>query len=422
MGIRGSLMQVMRALLVACIAGMGPPLPAATPTAQPIDIPGEDLGTALLAFAAVTHQQIAFDYKLVARYKSTAVSGTYTAPEGLRALIGAAPFLIRATPSGVLTVAAKPAVPVVRDASAATGQSSIPSQNISPASAAPPPEVTVSARRARLQPRVFQFVARVSARDAGGGLARWQVPVCPNVTGLSKDEGEYVLLRISEIARAAGVPLAYEDCRRPNLFVWVTPDPKKLLEAMHRERREATFGDADPKVVDAFIAADRPAKVWYDSLVETADDARPIYGSMNGMVAQLSTGGGQLTNGRGAVPPTDTKGANTNDFERASRVTRAMVWAFSEVYIVVDAGRLPGITRRQFADYIAMVGLAEINPGAQLGDAPTILKLFDGAPQTALPAMSEWDQAFLRSLYAVDQTIKVQQGEIALDMVRDLVH
>ncbi len=291
-----------------------------------------------------------------------------------------------------------------------------------------PPQVTVSARRAQLQPRVFQFVRQVSGPVGAAGLARWQVPVCPNVTGLSKDEGEYVLVRISEIARAAGVPLAYEDCHRPNLFVWVTPDPKKLLNAMHKERPEVTFGEADPKVVNAFIAADRPAKTWYDSLMETADDARPIYGSMNGMVATIVMGSyGAVDNGKGTTPPPaqtmrDTKGGNTNDFERASRVTRTMVMAFTEVYIVVDAGRLPGITRRQFADYVAMVGLAEINPDAELGDTPTILKLFDGAPQAALPAMSDWDQAFLKSLYTVDQNIKVQQGQIALDMVRQIVH
>ncbi len=289
-------------------------------------------------------------------------------------------------------------------------------------------QVTVSARRAQLQPRIFVFVKQVSSLDPGGGLARWQEPVCPNVIGLSKDEGEYVLLRISEIARAAGVPLAGETCSHPNLFVWVTPDPQKLLKAMQRRRRQATFGDADPNVVDAFIAGPRPAKVWYDSLMETADGTRPIYGSMGGFTAQLNMGSKAATgNGLGtAAPPAqtgrDTKGANTTDFERASRVMRTMEWAFSKVYIVVDAGRLQGMTRRQLADYVGMVGLAEINPGAQLGDTPTILKLFDGAPQAALPGMSDWDQAFLKSLYTVDQNVKVQQGEIALDMVRQIVH
>ncbi len=294
------------------------------------------------------------------------------------------------------------------------------------------PRVTVSARRAEIQPRVFHFVSQVSALDGGGGLARWQVPVCPSVTGLSRVEGEFVLERLSEIARAAKVPLAAETCSHPNLFIWVTTDPTKLLEAMRRRRRQATFGDADPNIVDAFIAAPLAAKVWYDSLMETAGNVRPIYGSINGVVGGLLTGmkinqngeGTSLLGGSGIGTGNGSQGGSggvTTDFERASRVERTMVWAFSTVYVIVDQKRLQGVTRQQLADYAGMVGLAEINPGAQLGEAPTILKLFDGPPQAALPAMSDWDQSFLKSLYLVDQDVKVQQGEIALDMVREIV-
>src|SRR6202041_1281155 len=97
------------ALIMVGIASMARLVLAAGPDSHSIDIPVEDLGTALLKLAAVTHQQIAFDYKSVEGYKSTALSGTYTAAEGLHRLIGTAPFLIRATPSGVLTVATNPA-------------------------------------------------------------------------------------------------------------------------------------------------------------------------------------------------------------------------------------------------------------------------------------------------------------------------
>src|SRR5580700_2141312 len=91
------------------IAGLARLALAASPDTYLINIPVEDLGTALLTLATVTHQQIAFDYKSVAGYQSTALSGTYTVAEGLNVLIGAAPFLIRTTPSGVLTLAGKPA-------------------------------------------------------------------------------------------------------------------------------------------------------------------------------------------------------------------------------------------------------------------------------------------------------------------------
>jgi hypothetical protein len=67
-----------------------------------------------------------------------------------------------------------------------------------------------------------------------------------------------------------------------------------------------------------------------------------------------------------------------------------------------------------------MVGLAKLKAGARLGDAPTILKLFDGAPDVAPAGLTDWDQAFLKSLYATEQITRQQRGQIAREMVREI--
>jgi len=95
---------------------------------------------------------------------------------------------------------------------------------------------------------------------------------------------------------------------------------------------------------------------------------------------------------------------------------------FYRVFVIVDQTRLHGVTFGQLADYVAMVGLAKLKPGARLGDAPTILKLFNGAPRAAPPGMTDWDQAFLKSLYGTNQLAIGQSGQIARAMVRDIVH
>jgi hypothetical protein len=64
---------------------------------------------------------------------------------------------------------------------------------------------------------------------------------------------------------------------------------------------------------------------------------------------------------------------------------------------------LHGNTVGQLADYIAVVGLAEINLGRDLGDAPTILHLFRASGQSSDGGLSVWDQAFLKSLYDTPQ-------------------
>lgn len=405
-----------RACKALIVAGMARLVLAADPATQSIEIPAEDLGTALLTFASVTHQQIAFDYKLVEGYRSATLSGTYTVAAGLNALIGNAPFLIRTTPSGVLAVSARP-LPAAGIARAASGQSALPIEAAASAGKPAQDEVIISAQRAQLTPRVLAFVNGIAVPEQQEGLARWNVPVCPEVTGLPREDGEFILGRISEVAREAGVPLAGENCL-PNLFVFVTVEPKQLLKAMEQKHRAVTFGQATPNDIDAFIAAPRAARVWYDSALETADNLAPGHGFPPA---------GQITQGQGTGQPGGTQGGGlppnvTTDWERASRVARTRIWEFTYVYVVLDQGRLQGVTRGQIADYVAMVGLAQIKPGAQLADAPTILKLFDDAPQAALPHMSDWDHAFLKSLYLTQQSVKVQQGEIALEMVRQIAH
>lgn len=48
--------------------------------------------------------------------------------------------------------------------------------------------------------------------------------------------------------------------------------------------------------------------------------------------------------------------------------------------IVVDSNRMQGVNAGQLADYVAMVGLAEIRVDADTGPVPTILQLFRAPP------------------------------------------
>jgi hypothetical protein len=269
-----------------------------------------------------------------------------------------------------------------------------------------PAEVTVTANRAKLAPRVLKFVNQIAVRQNDEGLPRWQDPVCPLITGLPRPEGEFALGRISEIAIAAKVPLAGEHCR-PNLFIYVTPQPMQLLEAMANQKRNVTFGEATPTVVDEFIKTPRPVRVWYNTSMRTPEGTPPNQGLPN--AAQL-LGGSALA------------GAPIyNDLDRTSHILLSKTWSFSYVFVIVDQARLQAVSRGQFADYVAMVGLADIKPGAHLDDAQTILKLFDGAPQAAPDGLSDWDESFLKSLYATEQVSKTQRSEVANAIVRDVV-
>jgi hypothetical protein len=219
-------------------------------------------------------------------------------------------------------------------------------------------QTTDQSRRAELYPQVTNFLNEAAALEpivltprleypTLGTLPGWRDKVCPKVTGLPREDGEFVLARVVEIARAAGVRMDGPHCS-PNLYVFVTPQPTQLLTGM--ESSYEMFGPRGiPHLLDQFIATPRPVKVWYN-----------IYG---------------------AGPSVSFK------------------FAFTRVLVVVDQTRLQGVSRSQLADYIAMVGLAEIKPDAHLTEAPTILRLFAGAPQAAPAGLTDLDQAFLKSLY-----------------------
>jgi hypothetical protein len=273
------------------------------------------------------------------------------------------------------------------------------------AQGSPLDEVTVTASRAELAPRVSKFVNQIAVRQNDEGLPRWQDAVCPLITGLSRPEGEFMLGRISEIAHAANVPLAGEHCRA-NLFIFVTAQPTQLLQAMEQQKRSFTFGEATPTVIDEFIRTPHPVRVWYSTIMRTPEGIRPNQ--------DLPSAAQVLGTGLAGIKV-------YNDLDRTSHLLLSKIWSFSNVFVVVDQARLQAVTRGQLAAYVALVGLAQIKSGAHLDDAQTILKLFDGTPQEAPPGLSEWDQAFLKSLYATEQISKTQRSHIANSIVRDVL-
>jgi hypothetical protein len=261
------------------------------------------------------------------------------------------------------------------------------------------PEVVVSAQsqaqRAQLAARIVAFVNQVTTfadRDDAPGLAQWHEPVCPLVSGLPREKGEFMLARLSDIARAANVPLAGEHCR-PNLYVYMTARPKELLQSMEKRDFAFTFGvNALPSIVEEFIGTPRTVRVWYHINREDDSEVRPTGAGLSHLI----------------VGPVH--------------------YAFARILVIVDQRRLGAVSPGQVADYIGLVGLAQLKQGTSLNGTPTILGLFDGA-QPAMPnGMSDWDRAFLKALYETDVRTfhpfelrsKEQLDQIAQSMAREI--
>lgn len=246
--------------------------------------------------------------------------------------------------------------------------------------------------RAAIERQVRTFVNAIAVKPGEESLARWQsqIPLCPLVAGMPSKDGEYILSRVSKIAAAAGAPLASANCKG-NFYVIVTSDPEGVIKAWSK-RDVRLFGDEADQggaKIREFNAA-RSIRVWYNTEFYRLD-------------------GTPLGNSEG----------RTNDSARATRLETNNYRALSSIIVLVDTRHLKNVSFGQVAAYVSMIGLVQLRPQANVTDMPTILNLF-ADPAKAPPALTAWDESFLKAVYQTRSTDKAQLAAIKSAMVEDV--
>jgi hypothetical protein len=265
-------------------------------------------------------------------------------------------------------------------------------------------EVIVKGTRPEVEKRAQTFVEGVTHRGyAVESLVRWADPVCPLVAGIPAEQGEFILRGISQAVRDAGAVLAPEHCK-PNFHVVLTPEPERLLH-LWRKRAPKLYGMAPPAQVRRILGKPRPVRVWYNvwqACGEMEKKTGSILGADPNFGLQMSTpyGGGCL---------------------KDSHLMFSAINVISSVIIVVDLDDTKEIKLGPLTDYISMVGLTQVDLDGDLGDEPTVLRLFAASGGDASQKMSVWDRAFLKALYATSQIDRHQRTEIVRAMVRDFM-
>jgi hypothetical protein len=263
--------------------------------------------------------------------------------------------------------------------------------------------ITVEAERDRkiIEHQVNAFVSGIIVAPSDQSLANWQtsVPICPLVAGLPRDDGEYMLARISKIAKAAGAPLGAENCR-PNLYVIVTSEVNALFKAWGR-RDPRMFGNAGGTVIHKFLYSSIPVRALYNAEFYNSD-------------------GTPLGNGD-AQGSLDISQAPANLRAEATRIRFNDVRDLASVIVIIDAPRARGVSFGQLAAYVAMIGLAEIRIDARASDAPSsILQLFAASGKVPPPGLSAWDEAFLKALYHIEHLDQHQVGALKTAMMGEI--
>jgi len=281
------------------------------------------------------------------------------------------------------------------------------------AMADPPPapnasaEVTIEARRKAIEHQAYDFVRQATRnpRFENESLPRWNAPVCFAVAGLPTEQGVFALGRLSEIARAAGVRVARPGCRY-NFYVVFAPQPDNLLKkAFHRTANGLDACEGIPAIRE-FITPTKPraVRVWHNVRSYTRDGL-PIDATGRCMGAMA-----------------DHKDFSLSLQYMPSRLERYDVVAFSLALVVVNTAYPKPVKLGQLVDFAALVGLADIPVDVDVGDTPSILRIFDQTTEEQAPGLTQWDSAFLSSLYQSDQAAMVQRSQMALKIAHDIAH
>jgi hypothetical protein len=280
------------------------------------------------------------------------------------------------------------------------------SRNVSNDTPAGLDTVTIEAKRKQeLKREISHFVSDVAVRYLNDSLTRWNKPICPLVTGLTKERGEFLLARLSQIATDSHAPLAGEHCS-PNFFVVVTADLDVYLKKWMSRSPTLVNSCNGAGYIKHFMQSREPVRVWYNAEFRSSDGAALSSDTPEFDVSRLSLS-------LNSCAPVGS--------ELGTRLRFSDVQAFTHVIIVIDLERTANFNIGQLSDYVAMVGLTQIRLDKDTGTAPTILRLFresDQPPQ----GLSRWDQAFLNSLYTTAQASVLEVSTIKSKMFEEIEH
>ena len=259
-------------------------------------------------------------------------------------------------------------------------------------------QITVQAQRETLRKQVDQFFHSAMLKSPfDESMLRWEEAVCPMVVGMIRPAGEFVLRRLSELARESAVPLAKENCKHPNLYIVVAKNPETFLKLWWQRQPRMYNTGRGIAPVRRFIEKSRPIRVWYN--------IGP--GNYSNEISSLLAA--SVDAGLGTVDFPIVRGPSSG---ASFRLVFPEVRSIGSAIVVIDPAQVDQLNIGQFADYIAMVSFVEVNQDADLRANSTILNLFAPSNAAAPIEVTRWDKALLRALYGADHKSRMQMSQM----------
>ncbi|MFN3669460.1 MAG: hypothetical protein ACK4VY_09145 [Brevundimonas sp.] len=225
--------------------------------------------------------------------------------------------------------------------------------------------------------RARGYVDEILITPHGQGPARWNRRLCVGTVNLQPEVARYVIDRVSAVAQEVGLEPGLPGCRAEVLIFGASDGPelaRALVEGRPRTFRVGGSGmDLGWSALQRFQTSDAPVRWWHVSLPMT-----------------------ELGEAAVTLPGEGTPVIRTD----MSRLRTRIINELKYVIIIIDVGRAEGVSLQPLSDYVAMVALAQIDAGADMGGHSSVLNLF--ADPAAPTELTEWDLGYLHALYESD--------------------
>ncbi len=237
-----------------------------------------------------------------------------------------------------------------------------------------------------LSRRAVEGVLDQADGTENGQYARWKVPVCFNVYGLSPLAKYQIERRMKDIAHQVGALVDGQDDCAPNILIAFTPEPKATLESIVKVRPWLVPGLG---MIRSRTRESLPIQAWY-SIALTGKGGRPalVYDGYD-------------------EEPRIFAAASLN------RLGSGLSSQIMAVTMVVDTKAIMGMNLLTLADHFALMTLVQARATARCRDFPTIANLMTKTcdPSNTAQTITDKDIALLTAHYAVtDDRMELLQG------------
>jgi hypothetical protein len=248
--------------------------------------------------------------------------------------------------------------------------------------------------------RAVDFVKRTGVANGQQQVARWIFPICVKVFGLTTPQAVRVEDSMLDIAYEANMPVAGPGCQ-PNITVTFAPDAGEVVRHIYAQKPHQ-LRELSQSEREKLLNGETPVRWWYATEMMDREGMRA-----NNLSAPW------ITAGEGNSPvglPTVDGISSTQQYNSGSNVRTPTVRSLYGATIIVDAVKAGKTPVDAIAAYAAMVAFAEMN--ASVPPPDSILGLFQ--PASVETSLTDWDMAFLKSLYRMplDRRSRIQRGHL----------